>query len=321
VEYVAGSFLCCSTDPNTCLSYVSESTDLSGETTVSFALPATPLDITSPVPSCFSYEVRNSFDVACNLIKSIEIEAVTNISGVSCPTDPSGSCPELKLITGQDEVEITTRKTVLSLVSDNYSCDVNGNTTYALEYQVDSIALSAGDVYEVDIYCANADGTPGTYIESQSLQGPIALASTGTVSGTVNSGTCNLTYGLVASVSKVNQAGQDQCLCQDVIENSGAINEQPIAPALSVQNNVCPSTTGSFGVVTSCGAGSHIEYSTDGGSTWSLTLPLWSDGLTVIAVCVSDADPACVSTVSNMVTAVLVDCCPVNCFGISITRN
>jgi len=97
--------------------------------------------------------------------------------------------------------------------------------------------------------------------------------------------------------------------------------ETPEAPVISVSNNVCPATTGSFNVVTPCTTGYTTEWSTNGGVTWSATAPTWADGVSAVARCVN-ADGTCVSPVSNTVTAVLNDCCdPDNCVSISITRN
>lgn len=79
-------------------------------------------------------------------------------------------------------------------------------------------------------------------------------------------------------------------------------------PVLAVNQNVCPANTGSFEVTTPCGAGSHIEYSTDGGSTWTTTLPAWADGVTLMAKCVDDTDIACESTAVS-VTATQTACC------------
>ena len=83
---------------------------------------------------------------------------------------------------------------------------------------------------------------------------------------------------------------------------------QPSPPVLSVTQNVCPSTTGSFGVSTACGAGSTLYYSTDNGVTWSTTSPAWSNGVSVIGRCLSDSDPTCFSSSSTPVTATLQNC-------------
>lgn len=82
----------------------------------------------------------------------------------------------------------------------------------------------------------------------------------------------------------------------------------PAAPVLSVTQNVCPSTTGSFGVSTACGAGSTLYYSTDNGVTWSTTSPAWSNGVSVIGRCLNDSGNTCFSTNSSPVVASLVNC-------------
>lgn len=80
-------------------------------------------------------------------------------------------------------------------------------------------------------------------------------------------------------------------------------------PAIAVTNNICPSITGSFDIITDCAAGSHIEYSTDGGTGWSTTVPTWADGVSVIARCIDDVDVTCFSTATDPpVVATLTPC-------------
>ncbi len=69
----------------------------------------------------------------------------------------------------------------------------------------------------------------------------------------------------------------------------------PITPALSVTNNTCsPNIAGGFSITTPCGAGTHIEYSLDGGTTWTGTPPFYNTTpLNVVARCVNDSDPTC----------------------------
>ncbi len=89
----------------------------------------------------------------------------------------------------------------------------------------------------------------------------------------------------------------------------------PTAPAISVTDNVCdPYVVGAFNITTDCGAGSHIEWSTDDGSTWQTIVPTYRNNstTTVIARCVADNDTSCVSINSNeVVSAPTV--CPVDC--------
>jgi hypothetical protein len=79
----------------------------------------------------------------------------------------------------------------------------------------------------------------------------------------------------------------------------------PAAPVLSVSNNItCPTIiNGSINVQTACGAGTHIEYSTNSGTTWSTTKPSYTTTpITIIARCVKDIDDTCISLNSTSVT-------------------
>ena len=85
----------------------------------------------------------------------------------------------------------------------------------------------------------------------------------------------------------------------------------PTPPALNVANNICPATRGSINTTTACGAGTHVEYSTDNGTTWSATAPTYgSSPITVVAKCVTDADATCFSSNSVPVTTSPVNCTP-----------
>lgn len=98
----------------------------------------------------------------------------------------------------------------------------------------------------------------------------------------------------------------------------------PSAPSLSVTNNVCPSVTGTYNVVSGCGAGTYIQYSTNSGTSWVSSLPAWVNGQSLIARCVNDADMTCKSVNSNSVTAALVACpdpCVIECVPVKITKK
>ncbi len=76
----------------------------------------------------------------------------------------------------------------------------------------------------------------------------------------------------------------------------------PTQPVIGVTNTACPTGTGSFDILTPCAAGSTIEWSVDGGTTWSSTAPTYAAGVTALARCKSDTDVTCVSVNSNSVT-------------------
>lgn len=113
--------------------------------------------------------------------------------------------------------------------------------------------------------------------------------------------------------------GQNDHTIDFGFKTASAICTTPAPPVLSVTNNQCPALTGSFSVLTSCGAGTHIEYSTNNGATWVTTLPTWANGVSVIARCVNNVDATCYSNNSTPVTATLNNCCPDSCIPVSIT--
>ncbi len=98
----------------------------------------------------------------------------------------------------------------------------------------------------------------------------------------------------------------------------------PASPEIAVTNNVCaPETPGIFSVTTACDTGSTLEWSTDNGTTWSTTAPVYdANVITAIARCVNDIDDTCISIESMPVTSAPNNCCPdPNCFGIGIQQN
>ncbi len=75
-------------------------------------------------------------------------------------------------------------------------------------------------------------------------------------------------------------------------------------PVLAVVNNNCPSFVGQINVVQNCGANSSIEFSTNGGLTWSTSKPFYTKkAITILTRCVSTIDPLCKSPNSSVTTA------------------
>lgn len=96
-------------------------------------------------------------------------------------------------------------------------------------------------------------------------------------------------------------------------------NCTPPTPEISVTDNVCdPASNGSFNIVTDCGTGFTLEWSTDSGTTWSTTAPTYGTApMTVMTRCVDDADPTCLAE-STAVTSAPVDC-PV--YDVALTKT
>lgn len=82
----------------------------------------------------------------------------------------------------------------------------------------------------------------------------------------------------------------------------------PSAPAITITNNVCPSTTGSI-LASGCGAGTVLEYATSSNGPWTSTAPAYTTtAFTVFARC-RNTTSGCVSTTSSANTAPVF--CPV----------
>jgi hypothetical protein len=97
----------------------------------------------------------------------------------------------------------------------------------------------------------------------------------------------------------------------------------PTAPEVTVMDNVCPSQEGTFTVSSPCGPGSHLEWSTDGGITFSTSTPVYDNNSiqNIKVVCVDDAE-GCISPSVSFMTNPEMDCCgEPDCTEVGLTRN
>jgi hypothetical protein len=79
---------------------------------------------------------------------------------------------------------------------------------------------------------------------------------------------------------------------------------------LSVNNNICPSRTGSINVITNCGPGTKLMYSINNGITWSDVKPLYSTTpLKIMTRCVNLLDTSCKGSTTTVLTK------PVKCIS------
>lgn len=163
-----------------------------------------------------------------------------------------------------------------------------------------SITLTAGQSYELilesnggqHVIFGSRDGAAANYFSQQTTINGAAYVG--------NSTTNDWTYWDIRG-TPVSQ--------YDISFYLGIGNTATISPpSLTVMNNICPSLFGSFSVVTNCGLGSSIQYSVDSGTTWSNSIPVWSDDVSVLARCVDNIDETNISINSNIVTAVLQEC-------------
>jgi len=225
VEFLPGTFQCCSTDPDICPTFGYSETDANGFTTVVLAFPSTPFDLSTNPSMCFTYEVVNSSASQCDQSGNMNVSIRASAGNVPCPTVPGGVCPNLQTVTGQKDINFTTEKIELQFSEPNtFSCESDGSLTYDLLIAVDSLGLAAGEILVLDIYCTTASGTTGTYIQSDVINGPVSAGTIVNITGTVPSGSCNTDFGISAVIGDPNQDRVAQCICEPLILNSGPLD-------------------------------------------------------------------------------------------------
>ena len=185
-----------------------------------------------------------------------------------------------------------------------------------------SVACTGTDAISLDLTPAGT-GVGATYNVSVSGGTATSISPTSGTYGAATTFTLNDNSvgggDVTVTLTDVDDA---TCTVDVVVTDPGVCSNctTPTAPVIEVTNNVCPSTTGTFGITTDCGTGSTLEWSTDSGTTWSTTIPTWADGVSVIARCVDDADATCISENSNTLTSSPVDCgtCQSKCLKATI---
>ena len=171
------------------------------------------------------------------------------------------------------------------------------------------IGLAAGMGYVVQIASSQFNSTGSGPLAN--LAPTVSNTGGGAGQADVRDSDASLVAGLAQIAVVTGDAGENNHTL-DFGFRSAPTCVIPTAPALSVANNTCsPVVAGTINVTTACGAGTHIEYSTDNGSTWSATAPTYgSSPITVVARCVTDADATCFSSNSAAVTTAPVTCPP-----------
>jgi len=153
------------------------------------------------------------------------------------------------------------------------------------------------------INCEGIICEAGTWVESGTGTGIYLDACEQTITVETSASGCN------TFTASSDGAGLKQCGAFDITIE--VCHFAPIAPVLAVTDNNCEADTdGSFSITTPCEAGYTIEYSTDGGTTWSATLPAYADGVSLTARCVNDTDVTCFSEASTPVVAEGEACSP-----------
>ncbi len=225
VEFVPGTFMCCSANPDHCLTLSYSETDANGYTRLVLAFPSMPVDLSTNPNMCFDFDVINAPGNLCDQPGNINVQVRASAGSVTCPTAAGGTCPNVQTVTGQRDINFTTEKIELSIDGmEMFGCTSTGAITYEVPVKLDSMDLEDGEFLVVDIFCATASGTPGNYIQSELLNGPITAGTTTLVSGTVAEGLCNPEFGIIVQMSSPNNDGIEQCICETLVAESGSID-------------------------------------------------------------------------------------------------
>ena len=218
LTYVNNSYIC--TSASNCLTYSNNYTDVNGKTVIVLTLPGTPIDLSGGAQSTsFDIQIENDELNSCDNIKEIEIKATSEVGNVPCSTEPSNTCPSLKVTTGQKSKEYRMRKTVVSFNSVDVTCNNSGDMSYSLDVQIDSIGLDAGEMIVVDIYCLDSNGNKGAYIESKTINGVVSIGNIANVNGSVSAGTCADENGLYFEISHSSNQGSENCICSEISQS------------------------------------------------------------------------------------------------------
>ena len=270
MEFVPGSFNCCSSNPATCLTFVDATVDGAGQTTIRLSIPAN-IDIVPSVQSCFSYKVVPAADGPCNLSMATTIEAIGNISGVVCPTVlPDMVCPNVKIITGKKTIEQNVDKPALSILTNSFVVGSipAGGFNYEVDVKLDS-ALDIGDVIDVEFFCLTSLGThTNTPIGTTQIFGPQAKGITLTLMGMLPAG-CDIDDGIRMVIPQKGVSGAENCICGADSIDANLIECSGISSITSVDPD-CEEDNGSITVVIDPTTPNVVQYSLDK-MTWQLS--------------------------------------------------
>jgi len=162
---------------------------------------------------------------------------------------------------------------------------------------LDLITCTEGTICEGEWSVANCD------------DGLVYQACDNTI--TVNSSGC-------CDVSKISDGTSPNSRCGAINITLNICFGMTETPAISITDNDCAADTpGTINVDTPCTAGT-LEFSTDGGTTWSTTAPTYDDTnpITVSARCLGVEVPGCPEPVAVDATSAPEKCCPsVNCIN------
>ncbi len=199
------------------------------------------------------------------------------------------------------EITITADQTVCS---GGVPAELSITTTATnIQWQMSTISCTEG--------FADIDGaTAATYT-------PSAISATTYYRAIVN---------VTGDCSTGNCPFESGCITVNIDPNCTPACTTPTAPVVSVTDNICdPETAGIWNVDTPCGTGSTLEWSTDGGTTWSTDAPVYGgSAIDVWARCTDDVDVACVSVIVGPITsapAACPQCPPTICLPASIIKN
>ncbi len=236
------SIVCTATDDNTCLEFASSETDpLTGFTTVKFAYPETPIDLSQDiVVTSFEFDIIPDVSLTCDILTMVDFRSVSTVENVPCQDEPGGFCLSLRTTTGFVSQGFILRRIVptFSGISVGYCSEAN-EFLFSGQLNVDSLDLEDNEELVIDVFCADLFGEPvGEEISRIFIPGPI-MAGDSTLFEGEFSGICDVENGVVFSVRQTASNGDENCVCEDVLLNL-EVEECPEVEVGTIGNNfVC----------------------------------------------------------------------------------
>jgi hypothetical protein len=273
------------------------------------------------------------------------VTVVNSACGANCSvttgsiTAPTGTCPAgstLQYSTnggGSWSTSLPTynqtgpAQTIMTRCNCNVDTNISSTTSSVTTAPAGCALPSAPSISITNNVCPSTTGSisasgcgAGTVLEyATSSNGPwstTAPAYTGEVF-TVFARCRNTTTACISTISSANTAPEECSVCPDL---------SAAAPSAQVINSYCNSNctlvAGAIGQANKCPYGTTVQYSTNSGSTWSTTVPTYTQGAaqTILTRCNCNIDTSLSSPTSSVTTAPA-DCVTLAMPVINITNN
>ena len=170
--------------------------------------------------------------------------------------------------------------------------------------RIDGFTFCACPDANIAVTGSGCEGSPVTY----SVSADYTIAEL-IVDGVSQPSTNSFTVASATTTSyEVVVVGEDDC--KETFTFNAVANPIPSTPVIAVTDNDCSTLSdGQFTIVTDCGAGSTLEWSTDNGNSWSTNIPSYDpiSPVTVLARCVNNTTQ-CLSPTDTAISAPTICC-------------